>query len=240
MTHVDLKWFSAVNDLFEGNTDGKLPEIPERDIEDVGLRLTWEAFAELTFLSRFGRTLENTGRLCLGIDASLLRQAGQGLAADVGERLGSLFEDADSDACTWFLLGIVHRMMHDGAIRIDPDGLDPIRGLARSNGSWVGMVRSRNNWPRPSRIQSHAPASPCCPASTDGTSSHPSAMPAHRPGGIPTGRASACRPGPTSRATSLKTSTSWPSGTWKRAALRNRFNQPASPPSGHCGRAHHG
>ena len=72
-----------------------------------------------------------------------MQQAGQGLAADVGERLGSLFEDADSDTCTWFLLGIVHRMMHDGAIRIDPDGLDPIRGLARSNGSWIGMVRSR-------------------------------------------------------------------------------------------------
>ncbi len=144
MTHVDLKWFSAVNDLFEGDTSGRLPEIPERDIEDVGLRLTWEAFAELTFLSRFGRTLENTGRLCLGIDTSLLRQAGQGLAADVGERLGSLFEDADSTVCTWFLLGVVHRMLHDGAIRIDPNGLDPIGGLARSNGSWVGMVRSRN------------------------------------------------------------------------------------------------
>ena len=144
MTHVDLKWFSVVNDLFEGNTGGRLPEIPERDIEDVGLRLTWEAFAELTFLSRFGRTLENTGRLCLGIDASLLQQAGQGLAADVGERLGSLFEDADSAACTWFLLGVVHRMIHDGAIRIYPKGLDPIGGLARSNGSWIGMVRSRN------------------------------------------------------------------------------------------------
>ena len=144
MTHVDLKWFSIVNDLFEGSTDGRLPEIPERDIEDVGLRLTWEAFAELTFLSRFGRTLENTGRLCLGIDASLLQQAGQDLAADAGERLGSLLEEADSDACTWFLLGIVHRMIHDGAIRIDPEGLDPIGGLARANGSWIGMVRSRS------------------------------------------------------------------------------------------------
>ena len=144
MTHVDLKWFSAVNDLFEGDTSGRLPEIPERDIEDVGLRLTWEAFAELTFLSRFGRTLENTGRLCLGIDASLLQQAGQELDADAGERLGSLFKDVDSDACTWFLLGIVHRMIHDGAIRIDPKGLDPIRGLARTNGNWIGMVRSRS------------------------------------------------------------------------------------------------
>ena len=143
MTHVDLKWFKAVNDLFEGDTDGRPPKIPERDIDDVGLRLTWEAFAELTFLSRFGRTLENTGRLCLGIDATLLQEAGQGLAADAGERLGSLFEDADGDVCTRFLLGIVHRMIHDGAIRIDPDGLDPIRGLARANGIWIRMVRSR-------------------------------------------------------------------------------------------------
>ena len=144
MTHVDLKWFRYVNNLFEGNTDGKLPELPERDIEAVGLRLTWEAFAELTFLSRFGRTLENTGRLCLGVDPQRLEQAGQGLAADAGEQFGSLFEDVDRAACTWFLRGIVHRMLHDGAIRIDPEGLDPIGGLARSNGVWFGMVRARN------------------------------------------------------------------------------------------------
>lgn len=144
MTHVDLKWFEAVNQLFEGDSTKSRNEIPERDIEAVSLRLTWEAFAELTFLSRFGRTLENTGRLCLGVDVGLLEEAGQALASKAGERLGSLFRDADSAACTWFLLGVVHRMIHDGAIRIDPAGMDPISGLARANGVWIGMVRSRS------------------------------------------------------------------------------------------------
>ena len=88
MTHVDLKWFSAVNDLFEDNTGGKLPEIPERDIEDVGLRLTWEAFAELTFLSRFGRTLENTGRLCLGIRRIPVAAGRTGTGRRCGRTLG--------------------------------------------------------------------------------------------------------------------------------------------------------
>ena len=135
MTHADLMWFDTVETLFEAD------EQPDAwAVEGVSARLEWEAFSELTFRSQFGRTLENTGCLTLHCDASVLAEIARELAEHAPERLGNLFARATEPQFLQFLLGAVYRMLRDGAVRIDPDGLDPIGKWAVSNGNWFSVT----------------------------------------------------------------------------------------------------
>lgn len=138
MTHADLMWFDTVEALFEAD------EQPDAwAVAAVSARLEWEAFSELTFRSQFGRTLENTGCLTLHCDASVLAVVARELVERAPERLGNLFARATEPQFLRFLLSVIYRMLRDGAVRIDPDGLDPIGKWAISSGrSWVSVTRS--------------------------------------------------------------------------------------------------
>ena len=153
MAHVDLLWLKTISNLFEsasGNSfsnnlaveDTDTPISPD-DLEAVQRRLAWESFSEMTFRSQFGRTLENAGCLSLSLDIALLGRVAQEMKTETAERLGTLFEVADATQFLHFLLGILHRMLHDGAVRIDKENIDPIGTLAQNNANWVGLVRSR-------------------------------------------------------------------------------------------------
>ena len=153
ITHVDLLWLKTISNLFESASDtafsnslavedSETPISPD-DLEAVQRRLVWESFSEMTFRSQFGRTLENTECLSLSLNATLLARVAQEMETEAAERLGTLFEVADARQFLHFLLGILHRMLHDGAVRIDKGNIDPIGTLAQNNANWVGLVRSR-------------------------------------------------------------------------------------------------
>ena len=153
MVHVDLLWLKTISSLFESASDtstansfaekGSETPISPDDLEAVQRRLAWESFSEMTFRSQFGRTLENTGCLSLSLDIALLARVAQEMETETAEKLGTLFEVADAPQFLHFLLGILHRMLHDGAVRIDKENIDPIGTLAQNNANWVGLVRSR-------------------------------------------------------------------------------------------------
>ena len=118
LTHVDLKWLQTVDALFESELDGKslpVPEIEQQDLQAVQRRMAWETYSELTFRSQFGRTLENMGCLALSLDTAAVGMAAQQLMAEASENLGTLFEQTSEGQLAQFLLGVLHRMLHDGA-----------------------------------------------------------------------------------------------------------------------------
>lgn len=152
MTHVDLMWFRSIQALYDLHTEedpevladleqGRLDIPDDRDRAGVCQRLAWEAFSELTFRSQFGRTLENVECLTLSLDQGLILAAAREFMAEVREQLGDLFRAVDEDQCRQFLWGILHRMLHDGALWIDAEGIDPIGGLARHQG-WFPVLKS--------------------------------------------------------------------------------------------------
>ncbi len=153
MAHVDLLWLESIAALFESDSTvprsaasdapAPVPAIRPSDLKALNRRLVWETFSELTFRSQFGRTLENTGCVTLSLDADALGQVARKMKAEVGERLGTLFEETDERQCFHFLLGVLHRMLHDGAVRIDRQDLDPIGALAQLKGSWTAVLKSR-------------------------------------------------------------------------------------------------
>lgn len=153
MTPADLMWYSDIQDLFEAELgepaspdaapDTGVPIPKEEDQKAVGQRLAWEAFSELTFRSQFGRTLENTGCLSLALEPDVLTAIARDLETETGEQLGTLFAGVDERQYLHFLLGILYRMLHDGAVRIEPDGIDPIGSLARENARWFAVLKSR-------------------------------------------------------------------------------------------------
>ena len=160
MTHVDLLWLKTISNLFEsdsGNSfsnnlaaeDSETPISPD-DLEAVQRRLAWESFSEMTFRSQFGRTLENTGCLSLSLDTALLARVAQLMETEAAERLGDLFEVADARQFQHFLLGILHRMLHDGAVRFDHEDIDPIGVLAQKEANWFAVRRRIGAYAYPS------------------------------------------------------------------------------------------
>ena len=144
LTHVDLMWLQTIDALLEPELDDKLqpaPEIDEQDLRVVERRVAWETFSELTFRSQFGRTLENIGCLTLSLDSEAIERAAQKLLAEASENLGTLFEQTSKLQLAQFLLGVLHRMLHDGAVRIERDDKDPIGVLAHSKGNWVAVTK---------------------------------------------------------------------------------------------------
>ncbi len=161
MTHVDLMWRANLRDLFEGESDqdalpadmaaSQIPDLHPSDLQAVNRRLEWETFSELTFRSQFGRTLENTGCLTLALDKAVLWHVARDMKAEAGERLGTLFATPTTEEFLHFLLGVLYRMLHDGAVRIDPRDIDPVGTLARERANWFAVIRSRqgaSDYPR--------------------------------------------------------------------------------------------
>ena len=158
MAHVDLLWLQTIGDLFETESDvalatdagekGSGPAISSPDLEAVQHRLAWESFSETTFRSQFGRTLENTGCLTLSLDTALLAPAAQEMATEAAEQLGTLFKRVKERQFLHFLLGVLHRMLHDGAVRIDPQDIDPIGTLAKNGANWFAVQHHHGAYPQ--------------------------------------------------------------------------------------------
>ena len=153
LTHVDLKWLQTVDALFESELDDKslpVPEIEQQDLQAVQRRMAWETYSELTFRSQFGRTLENMGCLTLSLDTVAVEMAAQQLMAEASENLGTLFEQTSERQLAQFLLGVLHRMLHDGAVRIERNDVDPIGVLAYKKANWFAVSNGRSGYTYPS------------------------------------------------------------------------------------------
>lgn len=94
--------------------DGVLPAGSEL-LSMVQRRVRWDAFAELTFGTAIGRTLERTQIAAVGFDADALGQACETALVRIREEFGEL-RTIDETSVRSLLLGVLRRMKDRGAV----------------------------------------------------------------------------------------------------------------------------
>ncbi|MEK9702728.1 MAG: DEAD/DEAH box helicase, partial [Deltaproteobacteria bacterium] len=113
-------------------------EQPSQLIERVGKRLDWQAFGELTFLSRRGRSLERQGLLLAAPNPELVEQVAQRMIEPLREKLG--LEMEVSTAFRW-LWGFLDYLRQRGGV-LHPE----MQGYARSGSLFSLLSRPKNLW----------------------------------------------------------------------------------------------
>lgn len=114
-TTQDQQWRKDYELLLETGVleDGSsLPSVLEE-------RLSWEAFAELTFRSQSGPTLEKAGLISVHPELAPVEDAVGAIKERAREKLGDGFEVFNEDEWRAFLLGLIERMRQRGAILTD-------------------------------------------------------------------------------------------------------------------------
>jgi DEAD/DEAH box helicase domain-containing protein len=96
--------------VLEDNSN--LPDI----LED---RLSWETFSELTLRSQNGQTLEKASLISVHPDMEPIRDAADTINEQAREKLGDGFEAFSVEEWLAFLLGVIERMRHRGAVLTD-------------------------------------------------------------------------------------------------------------------------
>ena len=136
--------------ILEANSS--LPNVMEE-------RLSWEAFAELTFHSQSGQTLEKAGLVCVHPEMTLILDAAHFIKERARERLGDGFEVFSEKEWLSFLLGVIERMRQRGAVltNLTRDFLD-------SDANWFAFLRTTRREHKLPYLHPRAPR-PTFPAS---------------------------------------------------------------------------
>jgi DEAD/DEAH box helicase domain-containing protein len=113
-------------------------EQPSPLLERVGQRLAWQAFGELTFLSRRGRSLERQGLLLAAPNPELVAQVAQRMIEPLRETLGL---EMEASAVFQWLWGFLDYLRQRGAV-LHPE----MQGYAHSGSLFSLMSRPRNLW----------------------------------------------------------------------------------------------
>lgn len=145
---ADMEWRRDYKELVA--TDGlpdesKLPEYLKQ-------RLAWESFAELTFRSRLGATIERTGLAAPHPDLSLIEPLCEEIAARMQDQLGMAADVISRDGLLRFLAGLLDHMRARGAVATDITKLYVAR-----EANWYAVVRTH---PHGRSLPQYAPAAP--------------------------------------------------------------------------------
>ncbi len=99
-------------------------------------RLSWEAFAELTFRSQSGQTLEKAGLVSVHPEMAPIRDAVRAIKDRARDKLGDGFEVFSEEEWRAFMLGVVERMRLRGAVLTDLT-----RDFLDSDAVWFALLR---------------------------------------------------------------------------------------------------
>ena len=102
----------------------------------LGERLSWEAFAELTFRSQSGQSLEKAGLISVHPEMAAIQDATRAIKDRAREKLGDGFEIFSEEEWLAFLLGVVERMRQRGAVLTDLT-----RDFLDSDAVWFALLR---------------------------------------------------------------------------------------------------
>ncbi|MBB3020411.1 DEAD/DEAH box helicase domain-containing protein [Microvirga lupini] len=138
----DYKALLATDELPPGS---KLPEYLQQ-------RLAWESFAELTFRSRLGATVERTGLAAPHTDLSLVGPLCEEIAARMRNDLGMASDAISQEDLLRFLVGLLDHMRARGAVATDITRLYVAR-----EANWYAVVRAH---PHGRSLPQYAPAAP--------------------------------------------------------------------------------
>ena len=144
----DLQWRRDYVSLLDSGmlaVDSNLPG----NLEE---RLSFEAFAELTFRSLSGHSLVKAGLICVHPDMQPLQAAARSINERARDVLGDGFEHFSEEEWHSFLLGIIERMRQRGAVltELTHDYLD-------RNASWFALLLTKG---RKYKLPSLAPKAP--------------------------------------------------------------------------------
>jgi DEAD/DEAH box helicase domain-containing protein len=129
----NMEWQQEWRELQE---HGRLRR-PSRLVERVGKRLEWQAFAELTYLSRRGRSLERQGLLLAAVAPERVQAVARVLQEPLREQLGV---DLDSEGLFQWLWGFLEHLRQRGAV-LHPE----MQGYART-GNLFTLTRPNDYW----------------------------------------------------------------------------------------------
>lgn len=145
----NMMWQREWENLFHGNEP---LAINSRMPEKVGKRLAWQAFAEFTYLSRRGRTLEKYGIATLALDTNTLTEVVHRLEPLFENELGLRLSQKSLFQWTW---GFLTHLRQSGGVTnpelmaYAEDGNVFALQKARSRGEWLpnmGMHTPRPKW----------------------------------------------------------------------------------------------
>ena len=144
----NMTWFSDYEAL---KKTGKLPE-GSRLLDEIRKRIHWEIFSEYGYRCRVGRTLEKTGSSLAYPDQNLLDKVVEAALEILRNEIGGL-EKLDRSVLRLFVLGVITRMKHQGAI-----WHDVLNGYIDSWGKTFLLNRIR--WMPGFSMNSRSPAFP--------------------------------------------------------------------------------
>jgi DEAD/DEAH box helicase domain-containing protein len=152
---ADMEWRRDYAELLETDAlpkDSKLPDYLEE-------RLSWETFAELTFRSRLGATVERLGLTALHVKMEAALAAADELLDRIQDELNIERELIQPNVLLRFVLGLLDHMRARGAVANDITRL-----FVEREANWYAVWRSYKNGN--SSLPNYAPASPkpCFPA----------------------------------------------------------------------------
>ncbi|WP_285163552.1 DEAD/DEAH box helicase [Shewanella goraebulensis] len=114
----NMEWLTDYRLLVEEGESGTLPagsNLPEL----VAKRLNWEVFSELGLRATIGRTLERAHEVTIDACDDDFFEAASRLHAQLTEELGSEFLGITDRDIHHFMLGVLNRMRHKGAVAHD-------------------------------------------------------------------------------------------------------------------------
>ncbi|QRM36035.1 DEAD/DEAH box helicase [Microvirga sp. VF16] len=138
----DYKALLATDELPGGS---KLPEYLRQ-------RLAWESFAELTFRSRLGATVERTGLAAPHADLSLVEPLCDEIAGRMQDELAMAPDVISRDGLLRFLVGLLDHMRARGAVATDITRLYVARGA-----NWFAVLKAH---PHGRSLPQYGPSAP--------------------------------------------------------------------------------
>ena len=113
---AEQKYF---RDFWRTALKGKVPKVPKKTLSQVRDRVTFDAILELGLQSRYGRTLEQTGSVCVNVDAGTPAQMAaigrKALGHSEDDLIGTLAGLTDDQVVSW-VRGILERIRIQGGI----------------------------------------------------------------------------------------------------------------------------
>lgn len=130
----DMEWRNDYARLLDDNALPQESRLPEY----LGERLAWDSFAELTFRSRMGATIERTGLVAPHVDIALVEPLLDELQSRMAHELSIVPDAMPNEDLLRFLVGLLDHMRARGAVVNDTT-----RTYVEREANWYAVTKVR-------------------------------------------------------------------------------------------------
>ena len=144
----DMEWRGDYKRLLANDALAEGSKLPDYLTE----RLQWETFAELTFRSRLGATLERSGLVAPHVSPEAVERAVNDFGLRMSDELGTMGKDVDPKDIRHFIIGVLDHMRARGAVATDITKI-----FVEREANWFAVVKAH---PAGRSLPQYAPAAP--------------------------------------------------------------------------------